>query len=293
MSPPALDSAIIAAMQANPAATQLVIRKAVGASEYHFSEAVKRLRHAGKLNWHSFALSPSMMPKISPTADPLPTKAVKAKEGAGNARRGKRAVPDRSTPDRTLPGPSTIADKHRKILARLEPGPQWIRSFQLVKAHLNALIEDGLAERCRPHLGRARNQVKLTDKGRAALAGEQVARVVVAHPEHRPTPKFDVATRHAPTESIADRIRRLAREADEEELAAQAEIEAQERRERDLERLTSPSAVLRLAQRDWPGQCEDVAGIAKELGIGLGECWRRVIKAGVDCLRDCDGEAAA
>jgi hypothetical protein len=94
-------------------------------------------------------------------------------------------------------------------------------------------------------------------------------------------------------ESFADRIRRLAREADEEELAAQAEIEAQERRERDLERLTSPSAVLRLAQRDWPGQCEDVAGIAKELGIGLGECWRRVIKAGVDCLRDCDGEAAA
>jgi hypothetical protein len=103
-------------------------------------------------------------------------------------------------------------------------------------------------------------------------------------PDRKPRPK---------PESFADRIRRLAREADEEELAAQAEIEAQERRERDLERLTSPSAVLRLAQRDWPGQCEDVAGIAKELGIGLGECWRRVIKAGVDCLRDCDGEAAA
>jgi hypothetical protein len=90
----------------------------------------------------------------------------------------------------------------------------------------------------------------------------------------------------------ADRIRRLAREADEEELAAQAEIEAQERRERDLERLTSPSAVLRLAQRDWPAQCRDVSAIANELGISLGECWRRVIKAGVDCLRDCEGEAA-
>lgn len=96
-----------------------------------------------------------------------------------------------------------------------------------------------------------------------------------------------------PAETMADKFRRLARELDEEEQAALDEAEAEERRERDLDRLTSPSAVLRRAQRDWPTQCADVAAMAKELGIGLGECWRRVIKAGVDCMRDCGPDEEA
>lgn len=101
----------------------------------------------------------------------------------------------------------------------------------------------------------------------------------------------EARSKRGPGESIADRFRRLANEADEEEQAALAEAEAIERRERDLERLPSPSAVLRRAQRDWPDQCRDVGAIAAELGISLGECWRRVIKAGVDCLREGGDEA--
>lgn len=50
--------------------------------------------------------------------------------------------------------------------------------------------------------------------------------------------------------------------------------------------LASPSALLRRAQQDWPDQCERVRGVAAEIGVSLGEAWRRVIAAGVDCLSD-------
>lgn len=58
------------------------------------------------------------------------------------------------------------------------------------------------------------------------------------------------------------------------------------RRSKDLEELASPSSVLRRAQRDWPDQCERVRAIAAELGVQLGEAWRRVIAAGVETLSD-------
>lgn len=63
---------------------------------------------------------------------------------------------------------------------------------------------------------------------------------------------------------------------------------AAHRRQRELEELTSPSSVLRLAQRDWPDQCAKVKAIAAEMGVGLGEAWRQVISAGVMCLAEAE-----
>lgn len=61
---------------------------------------------------------------------------------------------------------------------------------------------------------------------------------------------------------------------------------ATERRARELDDLPNASSVLRRAQRDWPDQCAKVKALAEELGVTLGEAWRRVIAAGVDCLTD-------
>jgi DNA-binding MarR family transcriptional regulator len=55
------------------------------------------------------------------------------------------------------------------ILEAMKDGPRWARSFQTVKPLLVKLIEKGLAERCRPHLGNARNMVRLTLAGCEAL----------------------------------------------------------------------------------------------------------------------------
>lgn len=74
----------------------------------------------------------------------------------------------------------------------------------------------------------------------------------------------------------------LADEADDEDAGALSA----DRRAREVEDLDSPSAVLRRAQRDWPDQCDKVKALAVELGVTLGEAWRRVIGAGVDCLTD-------
>jgi hypothetical protein len=56
------------------------------------------------------------------------------------------------------------------ILEMLRKRPCWARSFQWVKPLLADLINKGLAERCRPPLGRARNMVKLTESGVALMA---------------------------------------------------------------------------------------------------------------------------
>jgi hypothetical protein len=64
---------------------------------------------------------------------------------------------------------SELTPNQWTILEALEKGPVWIRSFQTVKPLLDDLIERGLIERCRPHLGRARNMVRLTFDGCIAL----------------------------------------------------------------------------------------------------------------------------
>jgi hypothetical protein len=51
------------------------------------------------------------------------------------------------------------------ILEALENGPRWARSFRYVKPLLADLIAKGLVERCKPHLGRAKNMVRLTNAG--------------------------------------------------------------------------------------------------------------------------------
>jgi len=165
-------------------------------------------------------------------AEEISPAAGQAKVGVGISRRVTKAVPDRSTPDVALPGPSIA---------------------QQVKAEAEA-------------------------KGQRRATARKLS---CAH-----TPLSQV-------ESIADRFRRLAREMEEDEAAAVAEAEAEERRARELDRLPTVSAVLRRAQRDWPQQCAEVQALAAELGVSLGEAWRRVIGAGVDCMRASADEAVA
>lgn len=55
------------------------------------------------------------------------------------------------------------------ILESLKDGPRWARSFQIAKPLVNDLVAKGLLERCRPHLGRDKNMIRLTAAGCAAL----------------------------------------------------------------------------------------------------------------------------
>jgi DNA-binding MarR family transcriptional regulator len=64
---------------------------------------------------------------------------------------------------------SAITPNQWTILEALKSGPRWLRSFQTVKPLVNDLIDRGLVERCRPHLGRANNMARLTASGCAAL----------------------------------------------------------------------------------------------------------------------------
>lgn len=322
--PNALDTAIIAAMQADANATQRAVRKATGATEHYFSEAVKRLRYAGKIQWDRFALSPSMQAQqVSPAAVGLPPAAVEAKEGAGTARRDDRR---KHAAGQTLPGPSNRPGDD--LLIRIDAycrdtGTEPTKIGKLLFGHwgfvgllrkrgsltdekrraveyLLDLHPEGLGllnDPVSPDVRRTLTEIDamgliakkagpkaITSAGRSDhdIPAEEVTAM-----QHRAD---DARAKREPGESVADRFRRIAAELDEEEADALAEAEADERRERDLERLPSPSAVLRRAQRDWPDQCEAVKAIAEEIGIGLGECWRRVIKAGVDCLREAGDE---
>lgn len=63
----------------------------------------------------------------------------------------------------------TITPNQWTILESLQNGPRWARSFQWVKPLVADLADKGLVERCRPPLGAARNMVRLTEAGRAAL----------------------------------------------------------------------------------------------------------------------------
>lgn len=83
---------------------------------------------------------------------------------------------------------SEITPNQWTILEALQDGPRWIRSFQPAKALLDDLIGKGLAERCRPHLGRARNMVRLSAAGCEALEID-AASVPTARVEPKPSSK--------------------------------------------------------------------------------------------------------
>lgn len=78
------------------------------------------------------------------------------------------------------------------ILERLEKGPEWIRSFQPAKPLLNNLIDQGLVERCRPHLGRANNMVRLTVAGCDVL-GIELSGVPAKREKEKPKQKPNAA----------------------------------------------------------------------------------------------------
>jgi hypothetical protein len=63
----------------------------------------------------------------------------------------------------------TLPAAHKEVLRRMSDGPVWMRSFQPVKQTVHGLINQGYLERVAPPMGRARNMVCLSDKGRAAI----------------------------------------------------------------------------------------------------------------------------
>lgn len=91
--------------------------------------------------------------EVSPTVAPKPKAGRAAKDGAGNARRGRRAVPDRSMPDCQLPGPSTVSEQvkaeaetkgQRRTAARVveDSKGHTVRDWPLRKAVFKALFPD-------------------------------------------------------------------------------------------------------------------------------------------------------
>jgi len=121
-----------------------------------------------------------------------------------------------------------------------------------------------------------------TSARRAASAGEAKEATAAA----RELADEARATR-APGETLAERVKRLAAEIEAHEIA-EAASDADARRAFELSILDTPSSLLRRAQRDWPEQCANVREIDDELGLQLGEAWRRVIAAGVDCMREAE-----
>lgn len=62
-----------------------------------------------------------------------------------------------------------ISPNQWTILEALKDGPRWSRTFQTVKPLYEDLVARGMIERCRPHLGRGKNMLRLTEAGCVAL----------------------------------------------------------------------------------------------------------------------------
>lgn len=57
----------------------------------------------------------------------------------------------------------------KMVLKKLAKGPRWIRSLQLVKPIVLALVDQGLIEKVAPAGGTRRNMVQLTAAGQSAV----------------------------------------------------------------------------------------------------------------------------
>lgn len=53
------------------------------------------------------------------------------------------------------------------------------------------------------------------------------------------------------------------------------------RRQREMRELSTPSALIRKANEEWPERCAKVAALSVQLGVKLGEAWDQVIGAGI------------
>jgi DNA-binding MarR family transcriptional regulator len=63
------------------------------------------------------------------------------------------------------------ASINRSIVRSLGADAKWARSIPpIYKRHLQQLVDHGYVERIAPPNGRARNMLRLTEKGRAVLA---------------------------------------------------------------------------------------------------------------------------
>jgi hypothetical protein len=252
MKPPFLDTAIVKAMQRNPSATRICIRDEIGCTNDEMKAAIKRLRWAGKLHWARFELAPSLcVQRDTQGASGTARKAPGAASSVA-ASRGSASAPPVSPPDAQLPTASGKANGGAGIARRGK----------------RAVPDRSTPDCALPGPSTIADQVK----AEATAAGERRALAT----------KISTGMTPLPAETLANRIRRISREAAQEELAeaADAEAEAQDRRERDLAEIKTISALLRKAQRDWPSQCAAVKNYAAKQHIGLGEAWARVIAAG-------------
>lgn len=103
----------------------------------------------------------------------------------------------------------------------------------------------------------------------------------IAQRQHKQALGSHAHAERRPGETLGECIRRIGREVEEEEQAGRAAA-AELKQQRELAELSSPSSLIRRAQRDWPQQSASVAAIAAELGVSKGEAWSRVIAAGID-----------
>jgi hypothetical protein len=129
----------------------------------------------------------------------------------------------------------------------------------------------------------------LTPSGLASQRMRDGAEDAAAVLEQRRTLTARAHETRAPGETLHDRVRRLAAEADA-EIEAEGRAEAEQERRRDADELTEPSSLIRRAQREWPDQVARVSAAAVRLGVPKGEAWRRVIAAGIDQLTQEGGE---
>lgn len=185
---------------------------------------------------------------------------------------------------RSVAGIANIAKAQRPKVDTIE------RVQAIIAGNRDAYVSVKLAP-CSTSAAASETAAQLRSQAEAATAsrrpGETLADAVKREAEHEGSQRAAARTNGggvgAPVETNRERFARLAREVEAEEQEAGA-VEREALRERELDGLVSPSSVLRRAQRDWPGQCDRVKAIAAELGVTLGEAWRRVIAAGVDCM---------
>jgi DNA-binding MarR family transcriptional regulator len=161
---------------------------------------------------------------------------------------------------------SALTPNQFTILEALKDGPCWMRSFQTVKPLVEDLLARELVERCRPHLGRGRNMIRLTAKGCDLIEIEPAVVPEVKAPEpFTPKPQRELGEikADAPPETrrMCEEFRRRIRLGEDEkqivaDLAAQHDVQ----RPAIWKRLRSGGIVAEYAPRREGGKGRPVGG---------------------------------
>lgn len=320
---PSVEQRLIEALRALPVGSkprQSALRSEIGCSTAELSACIQSMRFKGKLHWERLELSGSLL--VEAEYQGASGTARKASGGSSSGepkriadrapfeREQASAVPATPAPDLAIPEHPTGADLAGAIrseaerrgvtiatlVSELRPGhpSKYLEQLQLSQkptASTVARIRALLAGEPVPPLPDPRRRGTNSTASTLASADRQGSER--AAQERLKRDGFRAHEVRRPGEALADanarlgqRLRAIGAEIDAEEAQA-----AKARRDAELDALATPSSLLRRAQRDWPDQCGAVRALASELGVGLAEAWHRVIKAGLDCLGEAEGEA--